>query len=127
MNISMKLVYQYMAIFFNFLTTSNHLHALQVGNCDSNSRLVVDEDDNDKLRFERVNGYNERQGAAAEARRLTLHCGYVAVHCNCHTHVLFCCRQCHSRWNVSPVNNGKIQCVSPIVSYDTIQWVSCKQ
>ena len=51
----MKLVYQYMAIFFSFLTTSNHLHPLQVENCDSNSRLVVDEDDNGKFRFERVN------------------------------------------------------------------------
>ena len=46
MKISMKLVYQYMTIFFNFQTTSNHLHLLQVENCDSNSRLVVDEDDN---------------------------------------------------------------------------------
>ena len=33
-----------MAIFFDFITTSNHLHPLQVENCDSNSRLVVDED-----------------------------------------------------------------------------------
>ena len=54
MKISMKLVYQYKAILFNFETTSNHLHPLQVENCDSNSRLVVDEDDNCKLRFERV-------------------------------------------------------------------------
>ena len=54
MNISMKLVYQYMAIFFNFSPTSNHLHPLQVENCDSNSRLVVDEDDNGKLRPVRV-------------------------------------------------------------------------
>ena len=29
--------------------TSSHLHPLQVKNCDSNSRLVVDEDDNDKF------------------------------------------------------------------------------
>ena len=43
-----------MVIFFNFLTTSNHLRPLQVENCDSNSRLVVDEDDNGKLRLERV-------------------------------------------------------------------------
>ena len=50
----MKLVYQYMTIFFNFQTTSNHLHPLQVENCDSNSRLVVDEDDNGKFRLERV-------------------------------------------------------------------------
>ena len=52
----MKLVYQYMVIFLNFLTTSNHLHPLQVENCDSNSRLVVDEDDNGKVRLERVKG-----------------------------------------------------------------------
>ena len=50
----MKLVYQYMAIFFNFSPTSNHLHPLQVENCDSNSRLVVDEDGNVKFRLERV-------------------------------------------------------------------------
>ena len=54
MKISMKLVYQYMVIFFNFSPTSNHLHPLQVENCDSNSRLVVDEDDNGKFRLERV-------------------------------------------------------------------------
>ena len=50
----MKLVYQYIAIFFNFQTTSNHLHPLQVENCDSNSRLEVDEDDYSKFRPERV-------------------------------------------------------------------------
>ena len=55
MNISMKLVYQYMAILFNFPPTSNHLHPLQVENCASNSRLVVDEDDNGKFRLQRVN------------------------------------------------------------------------
>ena len=54
MNISMQLLYQYMAIFFNFSPTSNHLHPLQVENCDSNSRLVVDEGDNGKFRPERV-------------------------------------------------------------------------
>ena len=32
--------------FLYILPTSNHLHPLQVENCDSNSRLVVDEDDN---------------------------------------------------------------------------------
>ena len=37
-----------MAISFTFSPTSNHLHPLQVENCDSNSRLVVDEDDNVK-------------------------------------------------------------------------------
>ena len=43
-----------MAIFFNFSLTSNHFHSLQVENCDSNSRLVVDEDGYGKLRIERV-------------------------------------------------------------------------
>ena len=52
MNIFMKLVRQY--IFFNFSPTSNHLHPLQAENCESNSRLVVDEDDNGKLRLEWV-------------------------------------------------------------------------
>ena len=51
----MKLVYQHMVIFFNFSPTSSHLRPLQVRNCDSNSRLVVDEDDNGKFRPKRVN------------------------------------------------------------------------
>ena len=50
----MKLVYQYMVIFFTFSPTSNHLHPLQAEKCDSNSRLVVDEDDYGKFRLERV-------------------------------------------------------------------------
>ena len=54
----MKLVYQYVVTFCNFLTTSSHLRPLQVENCGSNSQLVVDEDDNDKFRIERVNIYN---------------------------------------------------------------------
>ena len=44
-----------MTIFLNLSPTSSHLHPLQVGNCDSNSRLVVDEDDNGKFRLESVN------------------------------------------------------------------------
>ena len=44
----MKLAYLYMAIFFTFSPTSSHLYPLQVENCDSNSRLVVDKDDNVK-------------------------------------------------------------------------------
>ena len=52
----MKLVYQYIAIFLIFSPTSSHFHALQVENCDSNSRLVVDEDDNAKFRLVRVRG-----------------------------------------------------------------------
>ena len=44
-----------MIVFFNLsLHTSRHLHPLQVENCDSNSRFVVDEDDNGKCRLERV-------------------------------------------------------------------------
>ena len=54
MEISMKLFYQYMAILINFSPTSSHLHPLQVEYCDSNSRLVVDEDDNGQVRLERV-------------------------------------------------------------------------
>ena len=53
--IPMKLFCQYMAIYFNFSPTSSHLHPLQVENCDSNSRRVVDEDDNGKYRLELVN------------------------------------------------------------------------
>ena len=58
MNISMKLVYKCMVIFLTFSLTSSHLHPLQVENCDSNSRLVVDEDDNGKFRPERVETSN---------------------------------------------------------------------
>ena len=43
-----------MAIFLFFSLTSSQLHPLQVENCDSNSPLVVDEDDNGKVRLERV-------------------------------------------------------------------------
>ena len=59
MKISMKLVYEYVVIFFYFKTTSSHFYPLQVVNCDSNSRLVVDEDDNGKFRLERVITYSE--------------------------------------------------------------------
>ena len=55
MKISIKLFFQYVAIFFNFSSTLSHFHPLQVENCDSNSRLVVDEDENGKFRLERVN------------------------------------------------------------------------
>ena len=50
----MKLLNKYMAIFKNLSPTSNHLHPLQVENCDSNSRLVVDEDDNVKSGLKRL-------------------------------------------------------------------------
>ena len=54
MKIPMKMVYQYIAIFFNFSPTLNHLHPRQAENCGSNSRLVEDEDDHGKFRPERV-------------------------------------------------------------------------
>ena len=50
----MKQFYEYMVIFFNLSTTSSHFHPLPVENCDCNSRLVVDEDDNGKFRLESV-------------------------------------------------------------------------
>ena len=62
MKIPMKLAYQYMAIFFDFPPTSNHLYPLQVENCGSNSRLVVDEDDNWKFRPERVKATYTSEG-----------------------------------------------------------------
>ena len=39
---------------FHLPPTSSHFHPLQVENCDSNSRLEVDEDYNGKFRLERV-------------------------------------------------------------------------
>ena len=39
----MKLFYECVVIFFNLSLTSSHLYLLQAANCDSNSRLVVDE------------------------------------------------------------------------------------
>ena len=67
MKISMKLVYEYIAIFYIFYITPNHLHPLQVANCDSNSRLVVDEDANGKFKIEIVE-YNN-----------ILFCQYMAI------------------------------------------------
>ena len=43
-----------MVIFFNLSPTSSHPHPLQVENCNSNSRLVVDEGDNGTFRTEKV-------------------------------------------------------------------------
>ena len=77
MDFSMKLVYQYMAIFFNFPPTSSHLHSLQVENCDSNSWLVVDEDDNGKLRPERVNSVTRREIVFNVTPYM---CGYVKLY-----------------------------------------------
>ena len=44
-----------MPIFFTFSSPSSHLHPLQVENCDSNSRLVVNEDDNVKFGLKGLN------------------------------------------------------------------------
>ena len=49
----MKLFYEYIVIFFHLSPTSSHLYTLEVEKCDSNSRLVVDKDDNSKFRLER--------------------------------------------------------------------------
>ena len=46
--------YQYMDIFEKFSPTLSHLYPLQDENCDSNSRLVVDEDNNSKFRPLRI-------------------------------------------------------------------------
>ena len=51
-----------MKLFYNLSPTSNHLHSLQVENCGSNSRLVVDEDDYGKFKIERVNPCPARPG-----------------------------------------------------------------
>ena len=72
MKISMQLVYQYIAIFFNFSTTSNHLHPLQVANCDSNLRLEVDEDDNGKFRLERVKLWEQKKQIIQSRERAVL-------------------------------------------------------
>ena len=56
MKIPMKLAHKYIRISFNFSTTSNILHSLQVKNCNSKSRLVVDEDKNGKIRCGMVIG-----------------------------------------------------------------------
>ena len=72
-----------MTIFFNFSLTSYHIHPLQVENCDSNSRLVVDEDDNGKLRLERVDksvsAGTDFDGLSARGLTLSVSVYYVAV------------------------------------------------
>ena len=66
----MKHVYQYMAILFNFSPTSTHLYPLQVENCDSNSRLVVDEDENGKFKLERFERQNMRSSQSPYSERV---------------------------------------------------------
>ena len=50
--------YQLLIIFFNLSTESSHFNPLHGENCDSNSRLVVDEDDNGEFRLEMVKTNN---------------------------------------------------------------------
>ena len=40
-----------------FLIMGTYFHPLHINNCDSNARLVLDEDDNCKFRLKRVKGY----------------------------------------------------------------------
>ena len=63
-----------LTIFINFSPTSNHLDALQVENCDSNSRLVdgVDGDDHGIYRLERVsfsNSHSESRHVLAQTTK----------------------------------------------------------
>ena len=51
-----------MAIFLHFSPTSSHLYSLQVENCASNSRLVVDEDDLVNSGLKRLNQHNSALG-----------------------------------------------------------------
>ena len=60
-----------MAIFFNASLTSSHIYPLQVENCDSNSRLVVYEDDNGKFWLERVKGSSRDHKAYSYVYRLS--------------------------------------------------------
>ena len=82
---STKLFYQYMAIFFNFSPSSNHLHPLQGENCDSNSRLVVEEDDNGKFRLGRV-----KEPGISD---VLLHCGAIFSNLLAEIHTLIVSRQ----------------------------------
>ena len=68
---------------------SNHRHPLQVKNCDSNSRLVVDEDDNDKFRLERDNN-TWRQCKSM----MILGCFHKITNQNCKLMVRLCPRCC---------------------------------
>ena len=51
-----------MVISINFSPTSNHLYPLPAENCGSNSRRVVDEDDNGKFKLERVKSWLAEEG-----------------------------------------------------------------
>ena len=64
----------YVATFFNISSTSSHLHPLQVENCDSNSRLVVDEDENDKFRLEKVKASWKKEEIKVYGINTSCHC-----------------------------------------------------
>ena len=67
-----KLFYEYIVVFFNLSPPLNHLYPLQVENCGSNSRLVVDEGDNDKFMLERVKVLDCRFAHSFKKRHLHL-------------------------------------------------------
>ena len=54
-----QLVINNKSFVFNSSHTSSHLHSLQLANCESNSRLVADEDYNRKFRLEMVIPHNK--------------------------------------------------------------------
>ena len=68
MKISMELFHQHMAIVANLPSTISHLYPLQVKNCDSNLRLVVDKDDNSKFRLEGLK--SQRQQTSDKIKHL---------------------------------------------------------
>ena len=77
-----------MAIFFNCSPTSNHLHPLQAEHCDSNSRLVVDEDDNGKHRLERVNYYSYKVFITYLLHYILINIDHLIIHISMHTAML---------------------------------------
>ena len=56
------------SIFYHLSPTSSHFHPLQVENCDSNSRLVVDENDNGKVGLKGVKGLKHSYTYIYQAR-----------------------------------------------------------
>ena len=72
--ISIKPFYQYKTIFVDFSPSSNYLYPLQVGNCDSNIRLVADEDDTGKFRLESVNDAEDECDSFLTLSSLNLCC-----------------------------------------------------
>ena len=94
----MKLVCKYMAIFFTFSSTSNHLHLLQVENCDSNSRFVVDGDDNVKSGLK---GLSNKLQSTLRSFRSLINIQYCGLAYN---HVHKGCLKPHSFYFISSVS-----------------------